>query len=64
MANFEGIIEFVCVAERQGFSAAAKQLSCSTSHVSRHISKLEKRLGCALFDRHPFFLLVGKGRQF
>lgn len=51
MANFEGIIEFVCVAERQGFSAAAKQLSCSTSHVSRHISKLEKRLGCALFAR-------------
>tara|TARA_B110000902_G_scaffold161257_1_gene184466 strand:- start:5356 stop:6228 length:873 start_codon:yes stop_codon:yes gene_type:complete len=51
MANFEGIIEFVCVAESQGFSAAAKQLSCSTSHVSRQISKLEKRLGCALFAR-------------
>jgi DNA-binding transcriptional LysR family regulator len=51
MENFEGIIEFVCVAESQGFSAAAKQLSCSTSHVSRQISKLEKRLGCALFAR-------------
>lgn len=51
MDNFEGIVEFVCVAERQGFSAAAKQLGCSTSHVSRQIAKLEKRLGCALFAR-------------
>jgi DNA-binding transcriptional LysR family regulator len=51
MENFEGIIEFVCVAESHGFSSAAKQLGCSTSHVSRQISKLEKRLGCALFAR-------------
>lgn len=51
MENFEGIIEFVTVAESQGFSTAAKQLGCSTSHVSRQISKLEKRLGCALFAR-------------
>jgi DNA-binding transcriptional LysR family regulator len=51
MENFDGIIEFVSVAERQGFSSAAKQLGCSTSHVSRQISRLEKRLGCALFAR-------------
>jgi DNA-binding transcriptional LysR family regulator len=51
MENFDGIIEFVSVAESQGFSSAAKQLACSTSHVSRQISKLEKRLGCALFAR-------------
>lgn len=51
MDNFEGIIEFVSVAESHGFSSAAKQLGCSTSHVSRQISKLEKRLGCALFAR-------------
>jgi DNA-binding transcriptional LysR family regulator len=51
MDNFDGIIEFVSVAESQGFSSAAKQLGCSTSHVSRQISKLEKRLGCALFAR-------------
>jgi DNA-binding transcriptional LysR family regulator len=48
---FEGIIEFLCVAESHGFSSAAKQLGCSASHVSRQISKLEKRLGCALFAR-------------
>lgn len=51
MDSFDGIIEFVAVAESQGFSSAAKQLSCSTSHVSRQIAKLEKRLGCALFAR-------------
>jgi len=49
--TFDGIIEFVCVAECQGFSTAAKHLGCSTSHVSRKISKLEKSLGCALFAR-------------
>ncbi|WP_371185129.1 LysR family transcriptional regulator [Thalassotalea maritima] len=51
MESFEGIIEFVAVAESQGFSAAAKQLGCSTSHVSRQISRLEERLGCALLAR-------------
>lgn len=51
MENFDGIIEFVSVAQSQGFSSAAKQLGCSTSHVSRQVSKLEKRLGCALFAR-------------
>lgn len=51
MENFDGIIEFVSVAESQGFSTAAKKLGCSTSHVSRQIAKLEKRLGCALFAR-------------
>jgi DNA-binding transcriptional LysR family regulator len=51
MDNFDGIIEFVSVAETQGFSSAAKQLGCSTSHVSRQVSKLEKRLGSALFAR-------------
>ena len=51
MDNFEGIIEFVAVAEALGFSSAAKQMGCSTSHVSRQISRLEARLGSALFAR-------------
>ncbi|MCR8924027.1 LysR family transcriptional regulator [Dasania sp. GY-MA-18] len=51
MNSFEGIIEFVAVAESQGFSAAAKQLGCSTSHVSRQVARLEQRLGSALFAR-------------
>jgi len=49
--NFDGVVEFVAVAESQGFSAAAKQLGCSTSHVSRQVSRLEERLGCALLAR-------------
>ena len=51
MDSFEGINEFITVAECQGFSSAAKQLGCSTSHVSRQISKLENRVGSALFAR-------------
>jgi DNA-binding transcriptional LysR family regulator len=51
MDDFNGIVEFVAVADCQGFSSAAKQLGCSTSHVSRQVSKLEERLGCALLAR-------------
>ena len=51
MESFEGIIEFVAVAETQTFSAAAKRLGCSTSHVSRQVSRLEERLGSALLAR-------------
>lgn len=51
MESFEGIIEFVAVAESQGFSAAAKQLGVSTSHVSRQVSRLEARIGSALLAR-------------
>ncbi len=51
MDSFEGISEFVAVAEMQGFTAAAKYLGCSTSHVSRQLARLEDRLGCALVAR-------------
>ena len=51
MESFEGIIEFVAVAERKGFSAAAKQLGCSTSHISRQVARLEERVGCVLLAR-------------
>ncbi|WP_226642320.1 LysR family transcriptional regulator [Microbulbifer variabilis] len=51
MDTFDGVVEFVAVAESQGFSAAAKQLGCSTSHVSRQVARLEERLGSALLAR-------------
>lgn len=51
MDSFDGIVEFVAVAESQGFSSAAKQLGCSISHVSRQVARLEARLGCALLAR-------------
>ncbi|WED23782.1 LysR family transcriptional regulator [Vibrio sp. JC009] len=49
--NWQGITEFVVVAETQSFSAAAKKLEVSTSQISRHISALEKRLQVKLFYR-------------
>lgn len=51
MNSFEGILEFIAVAESQGFSSAAKRLTCSTSHISRQVSRLEERLGCTLLAR-------------
>lgn len=51
MDKFEGITEFVAVAEAQGFSAAARRLGVSTAHVSRRIAALEQSLGIALFIR-------------
>jgi len=49
--NFNGIIEFLAVAENQGFSAAARRLGISTSQVSRQVSELERRLGVELVAR-------------
>ena len=51
MRKWEGIDEFVAVAETNSFTAAAKRLSVSTAHVSRQINALEERLGAKLFYR-------------
>ncbi|GAA5317929.1 MAG: glutathione-dependent formaldehyde neutralization regulator [Candidatus Pelagadaptatus aseana] len=51
MSAFQGIDEFIAVAEAGGFTAAARRLGVSTSHVSRQISQLEQRLKTALFAR-------------
>lgn len=48
---FEGIVEFVAVAQTQGFSAAATKLGVSTSHVSRKVAQLEASMGVALVAR-------------
>lgn len=41
------------VAERcQSLTAAAKELNLTQPNVSRHVSQLEERLGCALFYRN------------
>lgn len=49
--KWQGINEFVAVAETQSFSMAAKNLNISTAQVSRQISALEKRLQVKLFYR-------------
>jgi len=51
MMKWEGINEFVSVAETQSFTRSAKNLKISTAQVSRQISALEKRLNIKLFYR-------------
>lgn len=49
--QWEGISEFVNVAENESFTLAAKKMVISTAQVSRQISALEKRLNIKLFYR-------------
>lgn len=51
MFNWEGVTEFVAVAETDSFTAAAKQLDISTAQVSRQVSRLESRLATKLLHR-------------
>lgn len=51
MFNWEGVTEFVAVAEKQSFTAASRQLGISTAQVSRQVSALESRLATKLFYR-------------
>lgn len=51
MFNWEGVSEFVTVAETESFTVAAKRLGVSTAHVSRQVSALEARLAVKLFYR-------------
>ncbi len=49
--NWEGIAEFVTVAETESFTLAAKKLGISTAQVSRQVSALEARLATKLLHR-------------
>lgn len=49
--EWEGITEFVYVAESESFTKASKKLEISTAQVSRQISSLENRLNIKLFYR-------------
>ncbi|MFQ6371719.1 LysR substrate-binding domain-containing protein [Shewanella sp. YIC-542] len=51
MKQWEGICEFIAVAESQSFTQAATRLNISTAQVSRQITALEKRLATKLFYR-------------
>ncbi len=51
MMQWEGISEFVFVAENESFTQASKKMAISTAQVSRQISALEKRLNIKLFYR-------------
>jgi DNA-binding transcriptional LysR family regulator len=51
MNRWEGLEEFVAVAESGGFTAAAQRLGVSSSHVSRQVARLEARMQTRLFHR-------------
>ena len=51
MNHWEGLDEFVAVAECGQFTAAAERLGLSSSQVSRQVARLEERLQTRLFYR-------------
>lgn len=51
MKQWQGISEFVAVAEHRSFTKAAQWLGISVAQVSRNISELERRLNVRLFYR-------------
>ncbi len=51
MFDWEGVSEFVAVAEVESFTQAAKRLDISTAQVSRQVSALETRLATKLLHR-------------
>ena len=51
MMKWDGISEFVYVAEYESFTKAAKKIGISTAQVSRQVSALEQRLNIKLLYR-------------
>jgi len=51
MNTIEDMRVFVAVAEQNGFTSAAASLGMSNPGVTRHIARLEARLGVRLFNR-------------
>ncbi|WP_372439013.1 helix-turn-helix domain-containing protein, partial [Pandoraea sputorum] len=50
-SGWEGMDEFVAVAECGQFTAAAQRMGVSSSHISRQIVRLEERLQTRLLYR-------------
>lgn len=52
LRNLDDLAVFVHVAERQSFSAAARDLHLAPKTVSKQIARLEQALGTTLFERN------------
>jgi DNA-binding transcriptional LysR family regulator len=65
MDRVESLQAFVEVADLAGFTAAAKRLGTSRSHVSKQVAALEERLGVRLLQRTTRRVsLTDEGRAF
>ncbi|GGY33733.1 transcriptional regulator [Bacterioplanes sanyensis] len=65
LPQWEGIREFVAVAEQGSFTGAARWLKTSTAHISRQVQALEQRLGTVLLHRTTRKVsLTESGQQF
>lgn len=63
--QWQGVSEFVAVAESENFTRAAEQLKLSTAQVSRQVSQLEERLSVKLLYRTTRKVtLTDEGRVF
>ena len=51
MQDLNDIGFFAAVVEHKGFSAAARALNMPKSSLSRHVGRLEARLGMRLLER-------------
>ena len=49
--SFDGITEFVAVADSLSFTKAARELNVSAAHVSRKIHFLESKLGSVYWEQ-------------
>lgn len=64
MFDWNDLRHFLAVAREGSTLAAAKVLRVNQSTVHRHLSALEKALGCQLLDRHPTgYRLTKLGRE-
>lgn len=63
--DLEMLKSFVMIAEMNNITLAAEELNMSPSALSGSLQKLEKELGCSLFDRTAKGMrLTGKGKYF
>jgi DNA-binding transcriptional LysR family regulator len=53
MFDWDDLRHFLAVAREGSTLAAARILRVNQSTIHRHLSVLEKELGCKLVDRHP-----------
>jgi DNA-binding transcriptional LysR family regulator len=65
MPDLNDIAFFAAVVENKGFSAAARALELPKSTLSRHVSRLEQRLGMRLLERSTrHFRLTDAGNSY